>query len=138
MTQSYSLWKQQQLAGAYDLATATIKLVLVNIASGHYQVNFATDEFLSAIASGDRIAFTAALTGVAITDGVFSAGNAVFGGVTGPACGAFVMFIDTGNPTTSPLIAYFDNYSGLPITPDGSDINVSFPLGANKIFALVG
>lgn len=138
-TQSYNYFKQQLLAGALDLATLDVKACLIQIGGGHY--NFAaTDQFLSAIASGDRVSISPQLTGVTITNGVFDAGDTVFSAVTGAACGAFVLFIDTGNPATSNLIAYFDNtdYSGLPITPNGGDINLSFPTNANKIFALVG
>lgn len=136
---SYELFKQALLTGTYDLATATVKLCLVNIAGGHYTPNFVTDQFLSAIASGDRVAITGALTSVSVTNGIFNAASTVFTAVTGAQCGAFVIFIDTGNPATSPLIYYMDSsdYSGLPVTPNGADINVSFPTGTNKIFALV-
>lgn len=136
---AYDLFKQAMLAGTYDLATATIKLMLVRTGAGHYVVNQATDQFVNVIAGGDQIATTSALTSVSITDGIFNAANTVFTAVaSGPAAGAFVIFIDTGTPSTSPLIAYIDSYSGLPVTPNGSDINVTFPTSANKIFALVG
>ena len=108
-----------------------MKLMLVNIAGGHYTPNFVTDQFLSAIASGDRISSTAALTGVTASAGAgpkstFAAAATVFSAVTGAAAGAVVAYMDTGNPATSPLIFYFDSWSGLPVTPDGSDINVTF------------
>lgn len=140
-SQSYALFKQALLAGTYNLSSASVKLCLVNIAGGHYSPNFTTDQFLSAIASGDRVAISAALTSVTITDGVLNAASTVFSAVpAGPAAGAFVIFIDTGTPATSPLIYYMDNanYAGLPVTPNGADINVTFPLGADKILALVG
>jgi len=136
---SYSYFKQQLLDGAADLLTANLKLALVQIGSGHYNVSPSTDQFLSAISAGDRVAISPQLTTPSTTSGVFDVGNTVFAAVPpGPACGALVLFIDTGNPATSLLIAYFDSYSGLPVTPNGSDINVSFSTGANKVFALVG
>jgi len=135
---SYNYYKQQTLSGAVDLLTANLKLCLVNIAAGHY-VYSASDQFLSAIAAGDRIAISAQLTTPSVSNGIFNAGNTVFSAVpAGPAAGAFVLFVDTGNPATSTLVAYFDSYSGLPITPSGADINVAFPTGTDKIFALVG
>lgn len=124
---AYDLFLQALLAGTNDLATATIKLMLVNIAGGHYTPDFTTDQFITVIAGGDQIAITSALTSVTITDGVFDAANTLWASVaSGPAAGAFVIFIDTGTPSTSPLLAYIDSYSGLPVTPNGSNIDVSF------------
>jgi hypothetical protein len=128
---AYALYMSAAFEGTYDLATAVVKLVLVNIAGGHYSPNFVTDQYLSAVASGDRISISAQLTSVTITQGsgpisTFSAANTVFSSATGAAAGALLIFIDTGTPTTSPLIAYIDSYSGLPVTPTGSDINVAF------------
>ena len=135
---SYNYFKQQVLNGAIDLVTATLKLCLVRTGAGHYIVNVASDQFLSAIAAGDRISTSAALTGTSTTAGVFDASDTVFSAVSGAVAGALVLFIDTGSPATSTLIAYFDSYSGLPITPNGGDINIAFPVGTDKIFALVG
>jgi hypothetical protein len=134
---AYDLYLQAMLAGSFDLSSASIKLMLVNIASGHYTPDFTTDQFITAIAGGDQIASTAALTSVSITDGVFNAANTLWASVaSGPAAGAFVIYIDTGTPSTSPLLAYIDSYSGLPVTPNGSNINVSFT--GSGIFELVG
>ncbi len=49
---------------------------------------------------------------------------------------AMILFKDTGVESTSRLIAYMDTAVGLPTTPNGSDINVVFDNGANKIFKL--
>ena len=54
---------------------------------------------------------------------------------TGPV-GAIVLYIDTGNPATSPLVAYMDTATGLPITPNGGDIIITWDNGVNKIFRL--
>jgi hypothetical protein len=127
----YALGMNAMFNGTYNFAGGTMKLMLVNIAGGHYTPNFVTDQYLSAIASGDRISSTGALTGISVTAGTgpkstFTASNTVFSSVSGSAAGAVVAYLDTGNPATSPLIWYFDSWSGLPITPDGSDINVTF------------
>ena len=39
-----------------------------------------------------------------------------------------------GTEATSPLIAYIDTATGLPITPNGGDIIVTWDNGTNKIF----
>jgi hypothetical protein len=47
-----------------------------------------------------------------------------------------VIFKDAGTDTESPLIAYIDSATGLPVTANGGDINVAWDNGANKIFKL--
>jgi hypothetical protein len=137
MTDLYATFMQVAIGGTGpNLNGGTIKVVLVNIASGHYAVNLATDQFLSAISSGDRVATTADLTGTSITGGTFGAANTSFSSVTGATCGAIVIYNDTGTPSTSQLIMYIDDYAGLPITPDGSNINISWPTGTNLIFTI--
>ena len=53
-----------------------------------------------------------------------------------PSIEAIIIFKDTGNNATSPLIAYIDTATGLPITPNGGDIIVTWDNGVNKIFRL--
>ena len=45
-------------------------------------------------------------------------------------------YVHTGVETTARLIWFDDASTGLPITPNGEDINVTWDAGANKIFAL--
>jgi hypothetical protein len=47
-----------------------------------------------------------------------------------------VIWKDTGNPATSPLIALIDTATGIPVATTGGDITVYFDNGANKIFKL--
>ena len=114
--------------------TATVKCVLVDTAA--YTPNFATDQFLSDIAVGARIATSSALTTKTYTAGVFNSDPASFTGVTGASVEAMVMYIDTGNPATSRLICFIDNATGFPFTPSGGDVQVVPSTGANKWFKL--
>ena len=57
-----------------------------------------------------------------------------FTSVSGPSIEAIVIYKDTGSEATSPLIAYIDTATGLPITPNGGDIIVTWDNGANRIF----
>ena len=59
-----------------------------------------------------------------------------FTSVTGASIEAIVLYKDTGTDSTSPLIAFIDTATGLPITPNGGDIIVTWDNGANKIFKL--
>jgi hypothetical protein len=132
----YDSGRQKFLEGNIAWLTDTIKCVLVNIAGGHYVVNLGTHQFLSSILSGDRVGTSNALSGKTSTAGVANASQAVFPQITGAACGALVIYKDTGDPTTSPLIAYIDTASGLPVTPNGGDILISWDTGSSKILKL--
>lgn len=137
----YDLALQGFMVGSFDLATANIKLALVQISGSGtpYTANQATDQFLSIIPSGAIAARSANLTSKTVTNGIFGAANTLFSTVTfSEPCGAMVLFIDTGTDATSPVIAYLDsaNYSGLPVTPAGTNITVSFSATGNLIFSL--
>lgn len=48
-----------------------------------------------------------------------------------------VIFKDDGvADTSSPLIACIDTATGLPVTPNGGNINIAWDTGTNKIFTL--
>lgn len=131
----YDKAREKFLSGALSWSNDTIKAVLVPAA---YVPNLATHEFLSSIPAGQRLATTAALTGKTVTAGVADANDTVWPAVTNASQGAAIVFIkDTGTDTTSPLILYVDQASaGLPVIPNGGDINLIFDSGANRIFKL--
>jgi hypothetical protein len=131
----YDTGRDAFLNAAINWTSDSIKAVLVNIAGGHYTVNLATDQFLSSILLADRVA-TVALAGKSSAAGVANASNVTFPTVSGAACGAVVLYKDTGVAGTSQLIAYIDTATGLPVTPGGGDIVVSWDTGSNKIFKL--
>ena len=131
----YAKFKQLLLGGDIDLAADDIKVVLVDTAD--YTVNLATDDFLADIAAGGRVATSGNLASKTITLGVFDAADITFSAVTGDVSEALVIYKDTTDADTSPLIAYIDTVSsGLPVTPNGGDITITWDSGANKIFAL--
>lgn len=109
----------------------TIKAVLVD--TGTYTLNAATHEFLSDIPAGARIVTSAALTGKQNILGVLDAIDASWPAVAGPSGEAVVIIKDTGTVGTSRLIFYLDTASGLPVTPNGGDINIQWDNGTNKI-----
>ena len=76
-------------------------------------------------------------SGKTVTDGVADGVDITFSSVAaGDAIQALVIFKDTGAEATSPLIAYIDTGTGLPVTPNGGDITIQWDGGANKIFKL--
>lgn len=133
----YDLGREKFLGHAtidLDWINDDIKAVLVD--TGAYTVNLATHEFLSDIPVGARIATSGNLAGKTSTAGVADANDLTFTAVTGATVEALVLYKDTGVAATSPLIAYIDSATGLPFTPNGSDVDVIWDSGANKIFKL--
>ena len=126
--------RQRFLEGQFNWNTDTIKAVLVD--TGTYTVNLSAHEFLSDIGTGARISTSGAFTGKATTGGAADANDVTFTSVTGASIEAIVLYKDTGTDATSPLIAFIDTATGLPITPNGGDIIVTWDNGANKIFKL--
>lgn len=134
----YDLARQSFLSQnpSIDIDGDDLKAVLVRTDGGHYAVDLAAHQFLSSIAGGDRIATSGNLTTKTVTAGVFDADDVTFTAVSGTQVGAIVIYKDTGVAATSPLLAYIDTATGLPLTPSGADVTVSWDNGANKIFKL--
>ncbi len=120
---------------------STIKATLIDAAD--YSVAIDTDEFmnLDTVPAAAKVA-TVTLTLIDAALGVCDAQDAVFSAVPGDQCEAIMLWKDGGgggtsqSGTTDLLIAYIDNAVGLPVTPNGADINVAWDNGANKIFKL--
>ncbi len=132
----YPLFKEAILTGASNSnpSSGNVKAVLVDAAAYTYS---ATHQYLSDVPSGARVATSGTLANKTFTNGVFDADDITFTAVTGDQSEAIVIYIDTGTASTSRLMLYIDTASsGLPVTPNGGNINVSFDNGANKIAAL--
>ena len=130
----YGKGRQKFLDGSISWSSDNIKAILVD--TNDYTVAIDTDEFLSDIPSGAREETSANLTGKTSTLGVADSDDPVFTGATGDQCEAVVLIKDTGSAATSPLIAYIDTATGLPVTPNSGDITVQWSSGASKIFKL--
>lgn len=130
----YDKAREKFLNGTLSWSSDNIKAVLVDAAD--YTVNLATHEFLSDIPVAGRVSTSANLDNKTSTAGVADADNITFTAVTGDPSEALVLFKDTTNASTSPLIAYIDSATGLPVTPNGGDINITWDNGSNKIFKL--
>jgi hypothetical protein len=113
----------------------TIKVFLVNTSS--YSVNLAAHDFLDDVPGGARVAgpVTIGNSGTKSTTGGAADGpDITFSTVSGSTVQVILIEQDTGTESTSKLIAYIDTATGLPITPNGGDIIVTWDNGTNKIF----
>jgi len=128
----YPLYKQALLDGSAntDINDLTVKVALVD--TGVYTYS-AAHEFLTSLTGVVGTAQTIAATTVA--NGLFDGDNVTYSGVTGNSVEALVIYIDTTVAGTSRLVAYIDSgVTGLPVTPNGGDITVTW--NASVIFQL--
>lgn len=115
-----------------DLDTDTIKMYLHDAGAGG-AMNASTQDFYNDVSAGlIGTAYTLAnkvigSPAVGVFDNTVDPAPA-FTSVTGASCEALVLFKDTGTPTTSDLICWFD----ITLTPNGGDVNVTF--NASGIF----
>jgi hypothetical protein len=127
----YPKWKEALIQGAANSSlTGTVKVALVDLGTYTYS---ASHEFLSSLSG---VVGTPQTIGTkTYTNGVFDGGDVTYTAVTGATAEALVFYIDTGVAGTSRLVAFIDTgVTGLPVTPNGGDINLTF--NASGIFAL--
>lgn len=130
----FSLAKQSFISQSpsINMSTDTIKAALV---TAGYTANLATDQFLTAVGA-NTVGTAQQITSPTVTGGVFNGANPTFPSVSGSQVTQVIIYKDTGTASTSPLIAKIDTGSGLPVTPNGGNITITWDTGPNKIFAL--
>lgn len=112
------------------LSSDTIKMYLHDSGAGGAPA-VATHDFYNDLSAG--------LVGTAYTLGAKTVGTVAAGvfdntvdptpaftAVSGATVECLVFFKDTGTPATSDLLWFFDTATGLPLTPNGGDVNVTF------------
>lgn len=119
-----------QSAANSNMSTGTVKVALVD--TGTYTYSSA-HEFYSSVSG--VVGTPQTINTKTFLNGVFDGDNVTFSAVSGATVEALVIYIDTGTAGTSRLIAFIDTgVTGLPVTPNGGDITVSW--NASGIFAL--
>lgn len=136
MNKLFPRYKENLLGSGVNLVTGTIKAQLVD--TGAYTQSD-SHQFLSAVPSAARIGAAVTLGSKTVTNGVFDAADATFSSVpagsgSANAAEALIIYRDSGTESTSELIAYIDTATGLPITPNGGNVSVTWD--AAGIFAL--
>jgi hypothetical protein len=119
-----------QSAANSNMSSGTVKVALVD--TGTYTYN-SSHEFLSSLTGVVGTAQT--IGSKTFTNGVFDGADVTYTAVSGSSAEALVIYIDTTVAGTSRLIAFIDTgVTGLPVTPNGGDITVTW--NASGIFAL--
>lgn len=135
MSAVYDKTKEAFLGGDLALDTADLRAILIDTADYTFS---AAHDFLDDVPGAARVAVSATLTGVSITNGVFDAADVTLTSVTGDPSEAVIIYDHTGAADTARrLVAYIDSFSaGMPVTPNGGNITVAWDNGTNKIFKL--
>lgn len=133
----YPKYKQSLLSGDANTAlTGTgatgLWVALIDTADESYN---AADQFYSDL-TGAGIVAEIEVGSVTLTSGVVDGADVVFPTVTGDQSEALIFYRkNAGANTTWRLVAYIDTgQTGLPVTPNGGNINVNWH--ASGIFAL--
>lgn len=129
----YPKFKEALLDGSanIDVNDGTVKVALIDTADYTYSSahDFWDDASAGAVGTPQTIGNTT------VTNGLFDGDNVTFSAVTGDPCEALIIFIDTGTPSTSRLVAYIDTgVTGLPVTPNSGDVTITW--NASGIFQL--
>lgn len=136
----YRKYAERILSGGCNFSTSTtyraVPTLKAALVKNTYPQNLTTDEFYTSI-SPYVLNTPQTLTSKAVTSGVFDADDCTFLAVTaGDTSEGVVIYEDTGNASTSPLIAYIDTITGFPLLTNGGDIVVQWDNGTFKIFSL--
>lgn len=143
----YPKWKEQLLSFTTgnittlnNISQGTVKVALVDTSSVGSYAYSASDQFYEVAGSttdvqSNTVGTPQSIGSKTFLNGTFVGGNVTFTAVTGVSAEALVIYIDTGNNQTSPLVAYIDTgVTGLPVTPNGGNIAITW--NASGIFTL--
>ena len=115
----YDKYKEALISGGLAVA----------LNSGNLKVSLVDSDVTSFGSTDEFYADLNSVTGIVATNGVLDADDVVFESVadTTPQSEALLFWIDTGNTATSRLVAWLDtNIDGFPITPDGSNVDITW------------
>ena len=128
---AYPLGAQKILAGSINFSSDTIKAALL---PSSYTYS-AAHEFVADL--GTLIGTDQTLASKSIAGGVLDADNLSFGTIApGSTIKALVIYKDTGNTSTAPVLFYFDVVTGLPMATNGGTVTIPWDNGVKKIARL--
>lgn len=126
----FASYRTLVLSAPPNLSSLTIKAMFIDNADD--TAVLATDNFIDDIASAGRIPAIASCPSLAnktlgtVAAGVFDADNTTFSALSGDPAEQLILFEDSGTEATSDLLAMWDTATGLPLTPNGGDVVVTW------------
>ena len=132
----YDKGREFCLEGAIAWLSANIKVVSID--ENDDVPVLATDDFLDDILAGAREFTSGNLASKTSTDGVADAADLApaFSGASGDQFESITIFRDSGSAATSELICNIDSATGLPLSPDGGNIDIAWSSAGDRIFKL--
>lgn len=129
----FGLSREKFATALLNWTSHTIYAYLIDSGAYNGSTYIDTHEFFSDV-TGSPIAGPVTLGTKTATLGACDAADVTFTSVTGTTIEAILITRFVTVAADSPLIAWFDTATGLPITPNGGDIIVTWDNGTNKIF----
>jgi len=122
----YNTFKEGILGNtAFDMDTDVIKATLID--SADYTYSAAHDEYSGGatdVPAAAKVAESGTLGSPTVVNGVFDTADFTWTAVTGDQSEAIILWDDT--LTNDRLVAFYDTgMTGMPVTPNGGDINVT-------------
>lgn len=132
----YDKGREHFLEGAIAWLTDDIRVVSIDEADDVPVLT--TDDFLDDILAGAREFESGNFASKTSTDGTADAADLApaFTSASGDQFESITIFHETGVESTSELICNIDTATGLPLTPDGGNIDITWSAGADRIFTL--
>lgn len=130
----YDSGREGFLDGSIDWDTDNINCHLIDEADD--TIDLANDSVWTDRAAAANVAESGNFASKTVTAGVADAADVTLSSVTGDESESIDIKQDTGTDSTSRLIANIDTATGLPVTPNGGDITITWDSGANRIFKL--
>lgn len=130
----YDAGREGFLAGTADWDTNNIKVALIDEADD--TIDLAVDDNLDDRAGASIVATSGNLASKTTTAGVADAADVTLTSVTGDPSESIDGYEDSGSAATSSLLFNIDTATGLPVTPNGGNINIVWDSGSNRIFKL--
>lgn len=128
----YPKAKEQFMQAGLNMNTGVIRAVLIDTGTYTYSAAHVDYADLTGIVGSE----SDPILSKTFTNGTFDGADITFSTVSGSPAEALVLFLDTGTAANDLLIAFIDSddVTGLPVTPNGGDIDVSWNISG--IFTL--
>lgn len=132
----FAAYRTLVLSAPPNLSSDAVKALFLDNADD--TAVLATDDFMDDLASAGRVPTEANAVALAnktlgvVAAGVFDADNITFTSLSGDPVEQLILYEDSGTESTSSLLAMWDTATGLPLTPNGGDVTVTW--NASGIF----
>ena len=132
----FAAYRTLVLSAPPNLSTDAIKALFLDNADD--TAVLATDDFMDDLVGAGRVPTEANAVALAnktlgtVAAGVFDADNITFTALSGDPVEQLILYEDSGTESTSSLLAMWDTATGLPLTPNGGDVTVTW--NASGIF----